>query len=201
MPEKTLEGIRIIELGPYMALPLTGRLLGSLGAELIKIDSNRAMDDVYFIPNWAPGCGQPEYQATKKRITLNLRKPEAAKILIRLLEISDVFITNVRKDALNKMGIGLDRLREMYPRLIILWQGGFGSKGPYASYKLYGNLVQHAAGITASTGFPGSAPTAINTSYSDWHCGVFQPLAIIGALMRRKQTGKGALIESGISTG
>ena len=62
MPNKALEGIRIVELGPYVALPLTGRILASLGAEVIKVETNKVLDEMTFIPPWSRGAGQPDYQ-------------------------------------------------------------------------------------------------------------------------------------------
>ena len=72
MAKRALEGIRIVELGPYVALPLTGRILASLGAEVIKVETNKVLDEMAFIPAWSKGAGQPDYQRHKKRITLDL---------------------------------------------------------------------------------------------------------------------------------
>ena len=66
MPGKALSGLRIIELGPYVALPLTGRILASLGAEVIKVETNKVLDEMAFIPAWSRGAGQPDFQRMKK---------------------------------------------------------------------------------------------------------------------------------------
>ncbi|HIN06280.1 MAG TPA: hypothetical protein EYM65_08605, partial [Dehalococcoidia bacterium] len=65
MTNKALAGIRVVELGPYVALPLTGRILGSMGAEIIKVETNKVLDEMAFIPAWSKGAGQPDFQSAK----------------------------------------------------------------------------------------------------------------------------------------
>ena len=198
MTRKALEGIRIVELGPYVALPLTGRILASLGAEVIKVETNKVLDEMAFIPAWSRGAGQPDYQRGKKRITLDVRTPEGRDLIMELIKVSDVFMTNFRRNILARWGIDFPEVRAARPDIVIMWQTGLGGHGPYYSYKSYGILMQHMSGVSMMTGAPGTPPAAVNTSYSDYHTGVFQPVAIIGALMRRQLTGKTATMESSI---
>ena len=79
-----------------------------------------------------------------------------------------------------------------------MWQTGLGGIGPYYTYKSYGILVQHMGGVSLMSGEEGEPPATINTSYSDYHTGVFQPVAIMGALLRRRLTGQPATMESSI---
>ena len=195
-----LQGVRVLEFGPLVALPITGRILASLGAEVIKLETNRALDEMNYIPSWEPGAGQPEYQALKRRATLDVRHPKAKELFGRLVQVCDVFITNFRRDVLSRWGIDFPLVRQFNPKLIILWQTGMGSSGPYGTYKIYGNLVQHICGISAMTGEEGPTPAVANTSYSDYHAMVFQPMAIIGALEKRRRTGQPSFIECSIFT-
>jgi len=194
----SLEGVRVLELGPYVALPLTGRILASLGAEVIKVETNKVLDEMAFIPAWSRGAGQPEYQRLKKRITLDVRTPKGKDIFMELAKISDVFMTNFRRNILARWGIDFPQVREVRPDIIIMWQTGLGGHGPYYTYKSYGILVQHMSGVSLMTGSPGAPPGVVNTSYSDYHTGVFQPVAIIGALIRRRLSGLPATMESSI---
>ena len=198
MINKALEGVRVVEFGPYVALPLTGRILASLGAEVIKVETNKVLDEMAFIPAWSRGAGQPDFQTAKKRISLDVRTPEGKDFLMELIKVSDVFMTNFRGSVLDRWGIGFRELREVRPDLIIMWQTGLGGRGPYYTYKSYGILVQHMSGVSMMSGLPGEPPVTINSSYSDYHTGVFQPVAIIGALMRRRLTGETATLESSI---
>ena len=193
-----LTGIRVVEFGPYVALPLTGRILGSLGAEVIKVETNKVLDEMAFIPAWSRGAGQPEYQRGKRRITLDVRTDAGRDLLLDLVRISDVFMTNFRRNVLDRWGIDFPEIRRRRPDAIIMWQTGLGGHGPYYTYKSFGILVQHLSGVSLMTGGPDEPPGVVNTSYSDYHTGVFQPAGIIAALMRRNLTGKTATLESSI---
>ena len=193
-----LTGIRVIEFGPYVALPLTGRILGSLGAEVIKVETNKVLDEMSFIPAWSRGAGQPEYQRGKRRITLDVRTDAGRDLMLEMVRISDVFMTNFRRNVLDRWGIDFPEIRRQRPDAIIMWQTGLGGHGPYYTYKSFGILVQHLSGVSLMTGLPGEPPGVVNTSYSDYHTGVFQPAGIIAALMRRNLTGKTATLESSI---
>ena len=198
MPNGALGGIRVVEFGPYVALPLTGRILASLGAEVIKVETNKVLDEMSFIPAWSRGAGQPDYQRGKKRVTLDVRTPKGKDIFMELLKISDVYMTNFRRNILDRWGVDFPRVREVRPDIIIMWQTGLGGHGPYHTYKSYGILVQHMSGVSMLSGSPGSPPVVVNSSYSDYHTGVFQPFAVIGALIRRNASGKTAIMESSI---
>lgn len=196
--KKALQGIRVLELGPYVALPLTGRILASLGAEVIKVETNKVLDEMSFIPAWSRGAGQPDFQRMKKRVSIDVRTPGGLEVFRELVKVSDVFMTNFRRNILDRWGIDFPAVRELRPDIILMWQTGLGGIGPYYTYKSYGILVQHMGGVSLATGDEGEPPSAINTSYSDYHTGVFQPSAIIGALMRRRMTGQPATMESSI---
>ena len=193
-----LSGIRVVEFGPYVALPLTGRILGSLGAEVIKVETNKVLDEMAFIPAWSRGAGQPEYQRAKRRITLDVRTDAGRELMLQLARISDVFMTNFRRNVLHRWGIDFPAIRRQRPDAVIMWQTGLGGHGPYYTYKSFGILVQHLSGVSMMTGLPDEPPGVVNTSYSDYHTGVFQPAGIIAALMRRRLTGKTATLESSI---
>ena len=198
MTDRALKGLRILELGPYVALPLSGRILASLGAEVIKVETNKVLDEMAFIPAWSRGAGQPEFQRNKKRISLDVRTPDGLTVFRKLLSISDVFMTNFRRNILDRWGIDFPEVRSIRPDIVVMWQTGLGGIGPYYTYKSYGILVQHMGGVSLMSGEEGEPPATINTSYSDYHTGVFQPSAIIGALMRRAYTGNSAIMESSI---
>lgn len=196
--KKPLSGVRILELGPYVALPLTGRILASLGAEVIKVETNKVLDEMNFIPAWSRGGGQPEFQRAKKRVTIDVRTPGGLEVFKELVKVSDVFMSNFRRNILDRWGVDFPELRRLRQDIIIMWQTGLGGIGPYYTYKSYGILVQHMGGVSLMSGEEGEPPATINTSYSDYHTGVFQPVAIMGALLRRGLTGQPATMESSI---
>ena len=151
-----------------------------------------------FIPAWSRGAGQPDFQTAKKRITLDVRTPEGRDLFLELIKVSDVVMTNFRRNILERWGIDFPQLKQARPDIIIMWQTGLGGHGPYYTYKSYGILVQHMSGVSTMSGSPGAPPVTVNSSYSDYHTGVFQPVAVIGALMRRHLTGETATLESSI---
>ena len=132
MPNQALKGLRVLELGPYVALPLTGRILASLGAEVIKVETNKVLDEMAFIPAWSRGAGQPEFQRNKKRISLDVRTPDGLAVFQKLLSISDVFITNFRRNILDRWGIDFPEVRSIRPDIVVMWQTGLGGIGPYS---------------------------------------------------------------------
>ena len=198
IPKKALAGVRVLELGPYVALPMTGRILASLGAEVIKVETNKVLDEMAFIPAWSRGGGQPEFQRAKKRITIDVRTPDGLEVFKELVKVSDVFMTNFRRNILDRWGIDFPELRRLRGDIIVMWQTGLGGIGPYYTYKSYGILVQHMGGVSLMSGEEGEPPATINSAYSDYHTGVFQPVAIMGALLRRRLTGLPATMESSI---
>jgi len=198
MAKGILEGVRVVELGPLIALPLTGRILAALGAEVIKVESNRVPDVMNYLPGWGIGSGRPEYDALKRKITLDVAHPEALPVMHKLFAKSDVFITNFRGHILKRWGIDFPDIRATNPEIIIMWQTGVGGEGPYAGYKFFGYPSQHACGISLMTGYPEDEVTAAETSYSDYHTALFQLAALIAALLRRKRTGKPSTIETSI---
>jgi benzylsuccinate CoA-transferase BbsF subunit len=194
MAKKALEGVRVIEFGLYIALPLATRLLASMGAEVIKVETLTSLDMSWYGPIYAPGALQLEYRPLKRNVTLNVRKPRGKEVMEELLRKSDAYITNLGAGALAKYGLTFDHVRSLKKDLIVLWQTGLGSTGPYGGYKAYGRLMQHACAISTMSGTPDNLGVA-NVSYSDYHTSVFNAMAIIGALERRRRTGEGCFIE------
>jgi benzylsuccinate CoA-transferase BbsF subunit len=200
MSAQILKGIRVIELGLYAALPLTGRILASLGAEVIKIETNKALDTQYTAPVWSPGAAQPNFQLGKLRITLDIRSSEGREIFMKLLKKSDIFMTNFRRGTLARWGIDFPDIKVAHPKIIILSQQAMGSRGPYNSYKVYGAMVQNMCGISLMTGFSGPDMATANTFYSDYHAAIFQVLFLLAALIQRRRKGSGWSVETSIFT-
>jgi benzylsuccinate CoA-transferase BbsF subunit len=194
MARKALEGVRVLEFGLYIALPLTTRLLASMGAEVIKVETLTSLDMSWFGPIFAPGSLQLEYRPLKRNVTLDVRKPKGKEVMEELIKKSDIYITNLGEGALTKYGLTFDHVRSLKENLIVLWQTGLGSTGPYGGYKAYGRLMQHACAISTMSGTPDNLGVA-NISYSDYHTSVFNAMALIGALERRRRTGEGCFFE------
>ncbi len=122
---------------------MSGRILASLGAQVVKVETNKVLDEMAFIPAWSRGEGQPDYQRGKVRVTIDVRTPEGREILLELIGISDMFLTNFRSNFLDRWGIDFPTVKETRPDIIVMWQTGLGGHGPYYTYKPYSILVQH----------------------------------------------------------
>ena len=149
----------MLELGPYVALPLTGRILASLGAEVIKVETNKVWTR-WLHPCLVPGAGQPDFQRIKKRVSIDVRTEGGLEVFRELVKVSDVFMTNFRRNILDRWGIDFPAVRQLRPDIILMWQTGLGGIGPYYTYKSYGILVQHMGGVSLMTGDEGEPPSA-----------------------------------------
>jgi benzylsuccinate CoA-transferase BbsF subunit len=198
MPKSIFEGLRVIELAFYAAVPTTTRVLASLGAEVIAIQSDTAMDEGWLPPPWGSGLIIRNRLVSKLSATLNVREPKAQELLRRLIGMSDIFATNFSQGTLKRWGLGFQRLRRQKKDLIILWQNAFGATGPYSSYKAYGMLTQYSSGVSLMTGSPGM-PASTDPPYSDLHAAMFGALTVVSALERRRRTGKGTVIECALN--
>ena len=154
-----LEGLRVLDMTQYEAGPSCSQALAWMGAEVVKIESPEIGD-----PGRAVGTGDLyasyfcNWNANKKSLTLDLKKPEGHALLMRLVPRFDVFIENYGPGVVEKLDITYERLAAEHPALIYAQVKGFGSSGPYADYKSYDMIAQAAAGAFSITGFPDGPP-------------------------------------------
>src|SRR5262249_12329665 len=145
-----LEGIRVIDLAQQLAGPGSSMYLADQGAEVVKVeplagDTSRSRRNDPVL-----GTNSPSFMAlnrNKRGISLDLRKPAGKAIFQRLVERSDVLITNMRARAAARLGLDFDTLHALYPRLIYGHISGFGTRGPYADKGGYDRLTQGLAGV------------------------------------------------------
>ena len=137
---KPLEGIRVLDLTTFVAAPVCARMLGDMGAEVIKIehpkgDAWRETSRNFNVSRFGEHMNPifDIYNSGKKLISLNLKSKEGMEVFWKLLEQADVFITNNRPDALKRLGISYEDVKERYPKLIYALILGFGETGPEAS--------------------------------------------------------------------
>ena len=131
-----LEGVKVVELSSFIAAPCCAKMLGDWGAEVIKIepiegDGIRVMGGTFKSP--ASDDENPMFElenGNKKGVSINVKSKEGVEILHKLLSEADIFVTNVRVQALEKMGIAYDQIKDKYPGLIFSQILGYGEKGP-----------------------------------------------------------------------
>lgn len=197
-PTGPLDGIRVIEIGTLVSGPFAGRLLGDMGAEVIKIEPPGAPDP---LRTW----GQAEldghhffwtvHARNKKSITLNLRERSGRDLLLDLVERSDVVVENFRPGTLEKWDLGYEVLRRRNRGIILVRVSGYGQTGPDAHKAGYASVAEAASGLRYMNGFPGGPPPRLALSLGDSLAGMFAAQGALAALYRRSVTGEGQVVD------
>jgi formyl-CoA transferase len=187
-----LAGVRVVELGMLLAGPFTGRLLGDMGAEVIKVEPPGKPDP---LREW----GKARYKGrslwwgvqsrNKKCVTLDLRREKGQELLLELVKRSDVLVENFRPGTLEKWNLGWERLREANPGLVLCRVSGYGQTGPYAPRAGFASVAEAMGGIRHINGFPGEPPPRMHISLGDSLAGMFAAQGILAALYRRDALG------------
>jgi benzylsuccinate CoA-transferase BbsF subunit len=195
--------VRIADLSMMWAGPYATRLLAEMGAEVIKIESPRAWDNVRtLLPQ--PGASEPwnssyyfnDYNRDKKSLTLDLAQPRGRALFLELVARCDCVIENYRADVLDKLGIGWDVLRGARPDVILVSMAGFGKTGPEQALVGFGPIIEQMAGLASATGYgDDGVPYKTGISYGDPVGGIAAAGAIALALIARRRTGSGAWID------
>jgi len=177
-----LAGIRVLELGNFVAAPTAGRLLAEFGAEVIKIELPSVGDEVR---GWRLARGDTSMMwraiaRNKKSVTIDLRTPEGAELVRRLVQHVDVVVENYRPGKLESWGLSPETLREHNPGLIVVRISGYGQTGPYRDRAGFGSVAESMGGIRYVTGYEDRPPTRMNISIGDTLAGMY---GVIGALM------------------
>ena len=188
---KPLEGLLVVSLEQAVAAPYCSSRLADAGARVIKIeraegDFARAYDSAvqgmssYFV--WL--------NRGKESLVADIKQPNDAALLHRLLSRADVFIQNLAPGAAARSGFGSEALRARHDRLITVDISGYGETGEYATMKAYDLLVQAEAGLAMVTGLP-AGPGRVGVSIADVGCGMNAYTGVLEALIERQQTGRG----------
>jgi crotonobetainyl-CoA:carnitine CoA-transferase CaiB-like acyl-CoA transferase len=194
-----LEGVRVLDLSRVLAGPYATMVLADLGADVIKVEHPERGDDTR---HWGPpfAGGESAYflsvNRNKRSIGVDLKCTEGLEKITGLAADADVVIENLRRGALEKLGLGYEALKELNPDLIYCSITGFGP-GQDEERPGYDFLIQARAGIMGITGFPEpeGEPTKVGVAIADIVCGLYAATAILAALRRRDATGEGARIE------
>ncbi|MBC9206136.1 CoA transferase [Roseomonas aerophila] len=193
-----LAGLRILELGHFVAAPFATRLLGDLGAEIIKVEPPGG-DPVRqwgarhqgHAPWWSV------HARNKRCITLDLKQPEARQIVLDLVQHCDALVENFRPGQLEKMGLGRDALLAARPGLVIGRISGYGQDGPYRDKPAFGVIGEAIGGLRYLTDQPPGTsdlpPVRVGISLGDSVAGIYAALGVVAALWRRdnRQAGTG----------
>jgi crotonobetainyl-CoA:carnitine CoA-transferase CaiB-like acyl-CoA transferase len=192
-----LAGIRILDLTTVVLGPLATQILADLGAEVIKLESPDGDIMRYADPSRHPGMGHVflNLNRNKRSLCLDLKRPEAAEILLALLRQHDVLMHNMRPQAMARLGFAYDRVRDINPRLVYCSAHGYGQSGPLADRPAFDDIIQGGSGLAALEQATGGEARFVPTLLGDKTVGLTMVYAVLAALLRRERTGLGQEVE------
>ncbi len=192
-----LTGLRVLEIGHFVAAPFCTRILGDLGADIIKIEPPQG-DPVRQWGEQIDGNSLwwSVHGRNKRSVTLNLKSARAVEIVLGLVEKCDVLVENFRPGQLGRMGLGDDALRAVKPDLVIAHISGFGQDGPYRDRAAFGVIGEAIGGLRYLTDHaPGTSdlpPVRVGVSIGDSLAGLYAAFGIVSAVWQRDRvTGDG----------
>lgn len=203
--KKPLEGIKVVELGTFIAVPTATRWLADWGAEVIKIEGLMGDDWRYAGPGFKTPKDDDEnpiftvQNANKKLLALNLKTEEGLKILFDLLKEADVFITNVRLKSLDKMGISYESIKAVNQKIIYTHFTGYGYEGPDASRPGFDMAAFWArTGAMLDWGSKGDFPIKPLGGFGDSAVSSIVAMGILAALFGRTVHGTGTFLTTSL---
>ncbi len=200
---RPLEGIRVADLTMMWAGPYATKLMAELGAEVIKIESPSAWDNIRTLVPQDPAITDPwnsayyfnEYNHSKKSVTLDLAQEAGRQAFLELVATCDVVIENYRADVLDGLGLGYDVLRSARNDIVLVTMAGFGKTGPLSRHVGFGPIIEMMSGLMSLTGYGDGEPMKTGISYGDPVGGLAAVLATGLALLERDRGGGGTHVD------
>ena len=196
--KRALEGIRVLDLGSYIAAPYCCMLLADHGAEVIRVEPPNGKVDREvgpFSPDGQPITFGLTIQRNKKNITLNLKSEAGRRLLGDLVKEGDILVHNSPKGSEEAEVLDYDRLRGINPALIVVAISGFGQNGPYAERPCFDAIAQAMSGSMSFTGYPGTPPLRAALPYVDFNTAARAALGAMMAFHERYTSGQGQLVD------
>ncbi|MEU7768543.1 CoA transferase [Nocardia sp. NPDC049190] len=193
MSIRPLDGVRVLELGNYIAAPTAGRILGDFGADVIKVERPKAGDE---LRNWRLYGGDTSMlyrtiNRNKKSITLDLRTEAGRGIVLDLIRRCDVLLENFRPGMLEKWGLGPEVLNEANPELVITRISAYGQTGPLSTRPGFAAVAEAVGGLRELVGDPDRPPVRTGVSIGDSIAGIYAAFGTVMALFQRERRGTG----------
>ena len=196
-----LKGVRVIDFGWILSVPHCTSWLGTLGAEIIRVESNKSLDavraggpaDGILGPNRGASFNGLNY--SKKGITLNVATPRGHELALELIRGADIVTQNYATGVIDKLGLGYEALREVNPGIVMVTGSTLGVTGPERMSSGWGPNVCAYAGLPSISGHAGGPPGDLGGTWPDYAIGTMMVFGILAALHHRQATGEGQHIE------
>ena len=201
-PVDVFGGVRVVELAQWVFVPAAGALLADWGADVVKVEHPHGGDGYRGLV--LPGSGSSDINyamemvnRNKRSIALDLKSPEGRDALLRLIAQADVFLTNFLPSVLQRLGLGVDALRSVNPKLVYARGHGYGVRGPDADTPAYDSTSFWARGAIEETLAPQELPEPIpqRGALGDRYGGTQLAFGVAGALFRRERSGEGSVVD------
>jgi crotonobetainyl-CoA:carnitine CoA-transferase CaiB-like acyl-CoA transferase len=198
--ETPLAGVRVLEIGAFIAGPFAGQLLGDLGAEVIKIEPPGVGDIMrrYGVRIDGRSLWWPAIARNKQSVALDLRDERGQAVALRIAARCDVVIENFKPGTLDRFGLGYEALAAVNPAVVLVHVSGFGQTGPRASEPGFGSIGEAMGGIRHTTGEPDRAPARTGISIGDSSAALFAVIGTLAALQERHRSGRGQEVDVAI---
>ncbi len=183
-----LRGLRVVELGMLFAGPLIATNLADMGAEIVKIEHPKG-DVVRGLGRGENSLWWSVVARNKKLVAADVKKPEGAEVVRKLIASADVFIENFRPGRVKEWGLDYDTLREINPGLVMVHVSGYGQTGPYSERPGVGTLAEAFSGYAHVTGQPDGPPTLPSFPLADGVAALTGTYAVLAALWARDRNG------------
>ena len=200
---RPLDGVRVIDVGNFLAGPYAASIMGEFGAEVIKVEHPIGGDPMrrFGTPTDRPDATLKwlSESRNKRSVTIDLLQPEGVQLFLKLVAKSDVLIENFRPGTMESWGLTWEALREANPRLVMLRVTGYGQTGPYRRRSGFSHIAQAFGGLNYLAGFPGETPVLPGTvPLGDYISSLFGAIGALIALRHAEETGEGQIIDVGI---
>jgi benzylsuccinate CoA-transferase BbsF subunit len=187
---RPLQGIRVLDFTHVLAGPFATRVLGDLGADVVKVSSaaragKNDPNSAYYIM----------WNRNKRSVALNMESAEAKRVARQLCEAADVVIDNFSVGVLDRWGIGYESVREANPGVTYVAMSGVGHSGPWSEFVTYAPTIHALSGITQMTGVAGHKDLGVGVSFNDHLSGLHGTVAVLAAIEERGHSGLGQFID------
>jgi len=200
MANYPLSGYRVVDFSWVWAGPLLGELLADMGAEVIKVETNKRLDSARLTPGRSTVGPETDFvfhsiNRNKLGITVDMTDPRGAKLIRDLISISDVALDNFSPMGLKKLNLEYAELSQANPQLVMISLPAAGQNGPLSNIVTYAPSLGALCGYSSLIGYPGERVLGEQTPYLDVTSSIHGAFAVLSALYYRERTGKGQYID------
>jgi len=197
MKHGALDGIRVIDLTTVLMGPMATRMLGDHGADVIRVETTTGDSTRNGLPSRSAGMSgfSLNLQRNKRSISIDLKDARGREVILEMAKTADVLVTNMRAEALARLGLDEDSVTSINPSLIYCRANGFAADGPYKDKAAYDDAIQAASGLAGLFTETVGRPTYVPAVIADKVTGLHIVQAVMAALIHRYRTGVGQQIE------